>query len=71
MTHSQNSFKCLSELWIKDGIDYWVKTGVDVAKKSSDVKGNVARGGVKVVLDTQSIENVAGEKWNPAHQEGY
>ena len=43
MTHSQNSFKCLSKLWIKDGVDYWVKTGVDVAKKSSDVKGNVAR----------------------------
>ena len=71
MTHSQNSFKRLSKLWIEDGVDDGVETGVDVAKKSCDVEGYVARGGVEVVLNTKSIKNVAGEERNPANQEGY
>ena len=71
MTHPQNSFKCLSKLWIENGVDNGVKTGVDVAKESGDIKCNVARGGVEVVLDTQSIKNVTCEEWNPADQECY
>ena len=67
MTHSQNSFECLSKLWIEDGVDNGVKTGVDITKESGDIKGNVARRGVEVVLDTQSIKNVAGEERNPAN----
>ena len=63
--------KSFSEIWIEDCVDDRVDTGVDVAKESGDIKCNVARGGVEVVLDTQSIKNVTSEERNPTDQESY
>ena len=54
VSHSKNSFKGFSKLWVEDCIDDGVNTGVNVAKEGSSLEGNVARGGVEVVLDTEA-----------------
>ena len=69
MSHSKNSFKGFSKLWVEDCIDDGVNTGVNVAKEGSSLEGNVARGGVEVVLDTEGVEGFAGEEGDPANQE--
>ena len=67
MSQSKNSFECFPKLWIKDCVDDGVETRVNIPKEGGDVKGNVARGGVEVVLDTEGIKDVAGEEGGPAH----
>ena len=68
MSHSQHSFECLSELRVEDCVDDGVETGVDISKEGGDVEGNVSRGSVEVVLDTESIQDVAGEEGGPTEQ---
>ena len=68
MSHSKNSLECLSELRVEYCVDDGVETGVDIPEEGGDVEGNVARGGVEVVFDTKSIQDVAGEEGGPAHQ---
>ena len=70
MSQPQHSLECLSELRVEDCIDYWVETGVDISKEGGDVEGNVARGSVEVVFNTESIQDVAGEEGGPAEQKG-
>ena len=69
VSHSKNSFKGFSKLWVEDCIDDGVNTGVNVANEGSSLEGNVARGGVEVVLDTEGVKDVAGEEGDPANQE--
>ena len=69
MAHSKNSFECFSELWVEDCVDDGIDTRVDVAKECGGLEGNVARGGVEVVLDAEGIQDVAGEEGNPTEQE--
>ena len=60
MSHSKDSFEGFSKLWVEDCVDNGVDTGVDVAKEGGSLEGNVAGGGVEVVLDTEGIQDVAG-----------
>ena len=68
MSQPQHSLECLPELRVEDCVDDGVETGVDISKEGGDVEGNVARGGVEVVFDTESIKDVAGEEGCPANQ---
>ena len=68
MSQPQHSLERLPELWVEDCVDDGVETGVDVPKEGGDVEGNVARGGVEVVFDTESIQDVAGEEGGPAEE---
>ena len=69
MSHSQDSFEGFPKLWVKDCVYDGINTGVDVAKKGGSLEGNVTRGGVKVVLNTEGIQDVAGEEGDPTHKE--
>ena len=67
MSQSKNSFECFSKLRVEYCVDDGVETRVNIAQEGGDVEGNVARGGVEVVLDTEGIKDVAGEEGGPAH----
>ena len=69
MSQSKNSFECFPKLWVENCLDDGVETRVNIAQEGGDVEGNVARGGVEVVLDTEGIKDVAGEEGDPANQE--
>ena len=69
MSHPENSFKCFPKLRVEDCVDDGIKTGVDVAQEGGSLEGNIAGGGVEVVLDTEGIQDVAGEEGDPADKE--
>ena len=69
MAKSKNSTKSFPELWIEDCVDDGIDAGVDVSQHGGGLEGHVSRRCVERVFYTQSVQNVAGEKWNPANQE--
>ena len=66
MAEAQDPLEGFPELRVEDGVDDGVDAGVDVPEQGGGLEGEVARGGVDVELDAESIENVAGEERNPA-----
>ena len=66
MAQAKNSFEGFPELRVEDGVDDGVEAGVDITKEGGDVEGNIARGGIEVVLDAEGVQDVAGEEWGPA-----
>ena len=72
MAQSKNSSESFPELRIEDCIDDGINTGVDISQHGGCLEGHVSWRGVERVFDTQGVQNIAGEKWNPANQEcGY
>ena len=50
-------------------VDDRIDAGVDVAKEGCGLEGKAARRSVEVVFYAESVQNVAGEEWNPANEE--
>ena len=72
MAKSKNSTKSFPELRIEDCVDDGIDTRVDVSQHGGCLEGQVSRRCVEGVFYTQGVQNIAGEKWNPANQEcGY
>ena len=69
MAKSENSSESFPELWVEDSVDEWIDTGVDVSQHGGGLEGQVPRRCVERVFYTQGVQNIAGEKWNPANQE--
>ena len=69
MAKSTNSSESFPELWIEDSVDEWIDTGVDVSQHGCCLKGQISWRCVERVFYTQGVQNIAGEKWNPANQE--
>ena len=69
MSQPKNPFECFSKLRIEYSVDDGVEAWVDVAKESGNLECNVARWGVQVVLDTESIQYIACEEGDPTYKE--
>ena len=69
MAKSENSTKSFPELRIEDCVDDGIDTGVDVPQHGGRLEGQVPGRCVERVFYTQGVQNIAGEKWNPANQE--
>jgi hypothetical protein len=53
--------ECFPKLWVEYCVDDEVEVGVNIAKEGGNIEGNVAMGGVEVILDIAGIKDVAGE----------
>ena len=69
MAKSKNSSKSFPELRIEDCVDEWIETRVDISQHGGCLEGHVSWRGVERVFYTEGVQNIAGEKWNPANQE--
>ena len=69
MSHTKNFFECFPKLRVKYCVDYGIEAGVYVAKQGGYIESYIAGWGVEAVLDTEGIQDVAGEEGGPAHQE--
>ena len=71
MTKPKYSFEGFPELWVKYCVDDWINTRIDVAKEGCDVEGDVAGRSVDIVFDTEGIQDIAGEEWDPTGKEAH
>ena len=69
MAKSKNSSESFPELRVEYSVDDGIDAGVDISQHGGCLEGHVSWRGVERVFYTEGVQNIAGEKWNPANQE--